>query len=240
MPDDSPPPPSFGPWQYLFPSVWVRPRRDGDWDLLAVPWRARPYRYSTAELADYQTKTNRAIMSLLRAIWPLSAILSLLAVLYLSIATVSGAQEVFAFVPWLEPGLALVIAFSILLVLIGIFIYRRNRPAKRNPPRTEAVPFRERWPLIEWWVLDINRWVARGIPTSRWGSFASCILLAIIALATVWFLISGPRDDWTLAPWKSWLLLWICLYGISLTIWLRRLRRRWGDVRPPRWKAPES
>jgi hypothetical protein len=125
-----------------------------------------------------------------------------------------------------------------MLVLIGIFINRRNRPMQRHPPRTEAVPFRERWPLIQWWVLDLNRWTPRGMPTSRWGSIVFAILGAVLALAMAWLLISGHPDNTALASWKLWLMLFLSLFGIFHVTWLRQLRRRWGDTRPPRWRAP--
>jgi hypothetical protein len=233
MSDNASPLPSFGSWQLLFPRAWVRPRLDGDWDLLILPWRTRPFRYSTAELADYQAKTDRAISSLLTVIilYPPGIVACLL--------LLRGEPLSFGGVV-LEPGFAEIIAFCILLILSGIFIYRRNRPAQRHPPRTEPVPFRERWPLIQWWVLDLNRWAYRGVPTSRWGSIAFVVLCAVLMVGMAWLLIAGRGDNRELASWKLWLMLFIWLYGIFHTIWLRQLRRRWGDIQPPRWKAPES
>ena len=233
MSDDASPPPSFGSWQLLFQGAWVRPRLDGDWDLLILPLRRRPFRYSTAELADYQTKTDRAISSLLTVIilYPPG--------IFACFLLLRGEPLSFAGLV-LEPGFAEIIAFCILLILSGIFVYRRNRPAQRHPPRTEPVPFRERWPLIQWWVLDLNRWALLSAPTSRWGSIAFAVLCAVFAVAMAWLLVAGHPNNPKLASWKLWFILFIGLSGVFHTIWLRQLRRRWGDIQPPRWKAPES
>jgi hypothetical protein len=107
-----------------------------------------------------------------------------------------------------------------------------------DPPRSEAVPFRERWPLIQWWVLDFNRWTPRALPTSRWGSIAFTILCAVFALAMAWLQIAGHPDDPELASWKLWLMLFLSLFGIFHVTWHCQPRRRWGNTQRPRWKAP--
>jgi hypothetical protein len=217
-----------------------------------MPWRVRSFRYSTAGLVDYRTKTDQAVSSFYQAFSILGIVLSLLAVAWLVILFVPGASEAFAAVPLLsgapiflwgmaiDPGDAWVLLFCLLLILIAIVVNRRNRPMARRPTRTEAVPFRERWPLIQWWVLDLNRWTPRRMPTSRWGSIAFAFLCALFALMMAWLLIAGHPDSPELSPWNLWLMLFLSLFGIFHVTWLRQLRRRWGDTEPPRWRAPDA
>jgi sterol desaturase/sphingolipid hydroxylase (fatty acid hydroxylase superfamily) len=133
----------------------------------------------------------------------------------------------------LTPQVAGFVALGSLLIVVGAvyFFSQRNRPMQRHPPRSDDVSLRERWPLIEWSMVNGNQ----RIPTSRWGNIAFIVPFGIFVLLIAWTLVLGIDETSAFPSWSRWLFLLAILWFIAYSIYLRRLRRRWGDYWPRRW-----
>jgi hypothetical protein len=127
---------------------------------------AHAHRYSSAQLASYQSMTQQTIRPALRVCMLIMLPGFMALPLWLRGHSMSFGSVL------LTPRIAgFVVLGSLLLVAGVLFLFgRRNRRRiQPQPPRSDDVSLRERWPLIEWWMLNgLGSLGLRSIPTSGW------------------------------------------------------------------------